>query len=94
MTIRFTAQTIWWKGPAPFLYAPMPPEAAAEIRSMAKQLSYGWGAIPVTATMGTTTWTTSLFPRDGTYLVGIKKIVQDAQSVTVGQTVTLDVHFG
>ena len=94
MTIHFTATTIWWKGPAPFLYAPIPPEAAGEIRSMAKQLSYGWGAIPVTARMGTSTWTTSLFPKGGTYLVGIKKAVQDAQSVAVGQTVTLVVEFG
>jgi hypothetical protein len=43
----------------------------------------------VTAQLGTTTWTTSLFPKNGRYLIPIKKIVQTAEQVTAGDVVTI-----
>ena len=34
-------------------------------------------------------WTTSLFPKDGRYLVPIKALVQKAENLNEGDTVTL-----
>ena len=39
-------------------------------------MTYGWGMIPVQARIGATAWTTSLFPKDGSYLVPIKTRVR------------------
>ena len=46
--------------------------------AVASIVSYGWGVIPVTARIGTTTWTTSLFPKDGSYLVPLKDAIRKA----------------
>ena len=40
--------------------------------------------IPVTARIGRTTWTTSLFPKDGGYIVPIKVSVRKADKLEVG----------
>ncbi len=52
-------------------------------------MSYGWGMVPVTATLGGTEWTTSLFPKDGQYLVPIKDAVRSAERIEVGDVVTV-----
>ncbi len=65
----------------------MPEEEAAAIHAIAREVTYGWGVIPATVTVGATEFTTSLFPKDGGYLVGIKKAVQDAERVGAGDIV-------
>jgi hypothetical protein len=90
MEFSFDSQIIEWRGPAPFFYAPMPLEAADEVRKAAKLVSYGWGVIPVEAAIGGVTFTTSLFPRDGTYLVPLKDAVRKPSRITVGDTVHIE----
>jgi hypothetical protein len=45
--------------------------------------------IPVEARIGSTRWTTSLFPKDGGYVVPLKDLVRNAQKIEVGDTVTV-----
>lgn len=90
MEFSFDAEIIHWRGPAPFFYAPMPPDAAEEVRKAAKLVSYGWGVIPVEATVGGITFTTSLFPRDGTYLVPLKDAVRKPTGITAGDTIHIE----
>jgi len=45
--------------------------------------------IPVRAELGATEWTTSLFPKDGRYIVPLKDKVRDAEGVDVGDVVTI-----
>jgi len=52
-------------------------------------VSYGWGMIPVAARIGATGWTTSLFPKDGRYIVPVKAGVRRAERLDVGDTVTV-----
>jgi hypothetical protein len=89
---RFSFETklIEWRGPSPFVFAPMPAKQAAELKQIANQVSYGWGCIPVEATVRGVVYTTSLFPRDGTYLVPIKTVVRRKTDITVGDTVKVD----
>lgn len=94
MQLTFTAEIIEWRGPAPFLYAPLPADKAAEISAGRKALSYGWGVIPVAVMIGGVQWTTSLFPRDGTYLLPLKDKVRHVLGVTVGDTVNIDMWLG
>lgn len=93
MTLSFRAQVIVWRGPAPFLFIPLPPEASTLLAST-PSLSYGWGCIPATAHIGETSWKTSLMPRQGTYLVPVKMVVQRAEGVIAGIEVDISVEVG
>ncbi|ATG53419.1 hypothetical protein CFK41_00485 [Brachybacterium ginsengisoli] len=93
MDLTFTATTIEWRGPAPFVFAPVPPDEADAIAAIASSATYGWGCIPANARIGGTDFTTSLFPRDGGYLVPVKVAVQRAEGVEVGDTVEVSLHI-
>ena len=58
-------------------------------RTLPRSWSYGWGMIPVTAQIGGTEWTTSLFPKDGRYVVPVKAWVRKAEGLEIGDTVTV-----
>ena len=50
-------------------------------------MSYGWGMIPVAARIGATGWRTSLFPKDGRYVLPLKDRVRAAEGLKIGDTV-------
>jgi hypothetical protein len=89
MDFSFEAQLIHWRGPSPFFFAPVPEVHVAGITRAARQVSYGWGMIPVTAAIGEVVFTTSLFPKDGGYLLPLKDAVRRKAGVTVGDTVAV-----
>ncbi|HEU4324519.1 MAG TPA: DUF1905 domain-containing protein [Roseiflexaceae bacterium] len=89
MNIEFSG-TIWfWKGPAPWYFVTVPAEQGRDLRAVAGLVTYGWGVIPVRVRIGTTEWTTSLFPKDGSYLVPIRANVRKAEKIGEGDSVTL-----
>ena len=77
----FAARIIEWRGPAPFLFAPIPDDLTGEIRFAARSASYGWGCVPVTAHIGATHFTTALIPRGGVFQLPIKTAVQRAEGI-------------
>lgn len=89
MQLTITGDIFEWRGPAPFLFVAVPDDASRDIKALSSLVSYGWGVIPVTAQLGATAWTTSLFPKNGRYLIPIKKIVQTAEHVTAGDIVQI-----
>ena len=90
LRLKFRAVVIEWRGPAPFFFAPLPDEEAAEIRRAAKALTYGWGVIPVEARVGDVRFTTSLFPRDETYLLPIKVDVRRRAGITMDDEIEVE----
>ena len=50
--------------------------------------------IPTTVRIGQTTWQTSLFPKDGGYIVPIRASVQRAEQLNVGDTVHILLDVG
>ena len=92
--IRFKTRIIEWRGPAPFVYAPVPAAQAEALRHAAKAVSYGWGCVPVTAEVGGVRFATSLFPKDGTYLLPLKIAVRRKANITVGDTVAVAMTLG
>lgn len=94
MELAFEAVIIEWRGPAPFFYARLPPEAAAAISRVKKAVTYGWGAIPVEATIDGVSFATSLFPREGTYLLPLKDKVRREIGVTVDDVVAVWMQVG
>ena len=89
MQLEFTGEIFYWRGPAPWLFVAVPEPESDALRSIAKRVTYGWGMIPVTAWMGKTRWQTSLFPKEGGYVVPIKVVVQRAERVGEGDVVTI-----
>ena len=89
MDLEFTGEVWCWRGPSPFHFVTVPERHCNELSGVAGDVSYGWGMIPVGARIGGTNWTTSLFPKDGGYIVPIKDRVRRAEGVEVGDPVTV-----
>jgi hypothetical protein len=89
MDLEFSGEIIEWRGPAPFHFVAVPDEQSAEIEAVASMVTYGWGAIPVKARIGTTDFKTSLFPKGERYLVPVKDAVRRAEGLDLGDTVTV-----
>ncbi len=94
MDASFDGEVWFWRGPAPWHFLTVPPEICEALAARAGLVSYGWGMIPVTARIGRTTWTTSLFPKDGRYLVPVRTSVRSAEGIELGDTVTVHLHVG
>ena len=92
--IVFEAEIIEWRGPAPYVFAVIPDDHIADIRYAALSESYGWGVVPVVARIGTTGFATSLFPRDGRYLLPVKRVVQTAEAIGLGDRVAVRLRVG
>ena len=89
MNLEFSGQLWFWKGPAPWHFVTAPDEESSALEDSAAFVSYGWGMIPVAAKIGTTEWTTSLFPKDGRYIVPVRAWVREAEGLEVGDMVTV-----
>lgn len=94
MELEFEAVVIEWRGPAPFFYARLPADAAAEITRVKKLVTYGWGAIPADVVIEGVSFTTSLFPKDETYLLPLKAKVRNAIGATVGDVLAVSMQVG
>lgn len=89
MNLEFRGQMWFWKGPSPFHFVSVPDDECGQLEAVSPLVSYGWGMIPVSAQIGRTEWTTSLFPKDGGYIVPVKDKVRRAEKLEVGDTVTI-----
>ena len=78
-----------------WVFVSLPQEASAEIREIAGAFPRGFGSVRVTATIGVTTWKTSIFPdaKAGVYVLPLKKAVRKAEGVEAGDTATLKVEL-
>lgn len=90
MNVTFDGEIIQWRGPSPFFFVAMPPEESADLKEISNRVTYGWGVIPVEVRIGNTVWTTSLFPKDGLYLVPIKAVIRKAENLEEGDMVTVE----
>lgn len=54
----------------------------------------GWGSLPVRATIGQTTWRTSIFPsKGGEYLLAVKSDVRQKEKIGEGDVLTLSLEI-
>ena len=91
---HFTAEVVYWRGPAPFIYAAIPPDVGARIQAVSSKVSYGWGCIPVVAEIGGESFTTALFPRDESYLLPLKVAVRKKlPPMEIGDSVDVSMDF-
>ncbi|HEY2791804.1 MAG TPA: DUF1905 domain-containing protein [Micromonosporaceae bacterium] len=89
MELEFSGELWFWRGPSPYHFLTVPDQQCGALESVAPLVSYGWGMIPVAASIGRTRWTTSLYPKNGGYLVPIKDAVRRAEQIDLGDTITV-----
>lgn len=84
LAITFQSEIIEWRGPAPFFFAAIPDAHTDDVRAAARAASYGWGVVPVDASIAGMSFQTSLFPRDGGYLLPIKAAIRARTGLGLG----------
>lgn len=89
MKLEFSGPVWYWKGPAPHHFVTVPPAQCQELRAASKFVTYGWGMIPVRVQIGETEWKTSLFPKDGQYIVPLRMNVRRKERIEEGDEVTV-----
>jgi hypothetical protein len=87
--LEFSGEVWFWRGPSPYHFVTVPEDESVDLQAASALVTYGWGMIPVEVRIGATRWTTSLFPRDGGYVVPLKDLVRNAERIDVGDTVTV-----
>ncbi len=89
LEIAFTAEVVSWRGPAPHVFLAVPAESVDAVRHAAREASYGWGCVPVSASANGVDFTTSLFPKDGGYMLPLKLKVRQQADISVGDMVSV-----
>ena len=93
-TFTFEAALYRWdaRDDASWVFLTLPAEVAEEIRDMAPPRR-GFGSVPVRVRIGTTEWSTSVFPdtRSGSYVLPVKKPVRRAEALDVGDVVAVEI---
>ena len=89
MELEFSGPMYEWRGPAPYHFVAVPECEADVLRDAAAYVTYGWGMIPVRGRIGGTDFTTSLWPKDGGYVVPIKDAVRKPERLELGAEVTV-----
>jgi hypothetical protein len=94
MNIEFNGKIWFWNGPAPWYFVTVPAKQSRDLKAIVVFVTYGWGMIPANVRIGKTEWKTSLFPKDGRFIVPIKASVRKAENLEKGDKVTvrLEVH--
>jgi hypothetical protein len=67
----------------------LPIEVAGEINFIFGSYKRGWGSLPVKATIGTTTWTSSIFTdtKSNSFMLPIKAVVRKQENLKAGDLV-------
>ena len=87
MELEFAGPIVEWRGPAPYHFVALPDDEAEQIQETAAAVTYGWGMIPVRGRIGETDFATSLWPRDGGYVVPVKDAVRKPEGLELGDLV-------
>jgi hypothetical protein len=90
LPMTFEGAIWYWRGPSPYHFIWVPEEICVDIRAIASEVTYGWGMIPVRGRIGGTEFETSLFPKDGRYVVPIKDVVRRAEELKSGDDVKVE----
>jgi len=89
MDLQFSGEMWFWRGPAPWHFVSVPEQDCGALEAASAVVSYGWGMIPVAARIGATGWKTSLWPKDGGYIVPVKTWVRKAEGLEIGDVVAV-----
>jgi hypothetical protein len=78
-----------------WVFVTLPKDASEEIRELVTGPPRGFGSVRVRVTMGTSSWTTSIFPdaASGCFVLPLKRAVRTAEDLDVGDVATVTVEL-
>jgi hypothetical protein len=77
-----------------WVFVSLPATESGEIRDLSAGLRHGFGSQRVLATIGNSTWQTSIFPGSGTgYVLPVKRSIRLAEALDVGDLATVTVQL-
>jgi len=87
--VAFQADLWEHAGEGGWHFVTLPVSVAEDLRDRAAHVARGFGSLRVRATVGGTTWATSVFPSaaDRSYVLPVKKQVRRAEGLTAGDRV-------
>jgi hypothetical protein len=94
--VEFEAELWIWEARRTdsWAFVSLPAEASEEIRDLAAEPRRGFGSVRVRASVGGSTWTTSIFPDSARgYVLPIKRAVRRAEALDVGDTAFVTVEL-
>ena len=94
LVYRLRSRVWLYPGPAGWHFVTLPKRQSAEIRSNFVIARRGWGSLPVIASIGKTTWNTSVFPdkKSGGYVLPIKADVRGKEGIASGQVIAFTIQ--
>ena len=97
MTIRYDATGEIWSyvGKSVWCFLTLPQDVSQGVRTIRGKPSRGWGSVRVEATLGGSTWRTSIFPdsKSGAFLLPLKAEVRAKEGIGPGDTVSVSIEI-
>ncbi len=96
MRVRSFRAKVWvYPGMAAWRFISFPKKLSANVQKTFGGSARGWGSLPIAATVGKTTWRTSIFPdkKSGTYLLPLKAEVRKREQITDGSTIAVGIEI-
>jgi GNAT superfamily N-acetyltransferase len=88
LELQFSGEIFQWRGPAPYYFVRVPEQDSRQLKAVSSGRYYR-GMIRVQARIGETEWSTSLWPKDGRYVLPIRDSVRKPRGLADGDTVTI-----
>ena len=80
-----------YQGKGAWYFVTLPRDESEQIKFFAGHISGGFGSIPVIATIGKTSWKTSIFPykKAGGYILPLKAEIRKKEKIVEGSEVVV-----
>jgi hypothetical protein len=94
VVVSFAGELWEHDGEGGWHFVSLPVPASEELRARSAHRLRGFGSLRVRATVGSTTWSTSVFPSaTGAYLLPVKKQVRRAEDVEAGDVIEVTLEL-
>ncbi len=92
---KLKSKVFVYPGMSAWRFLGLPEKQGREIKEKYGSHAKGWGSLPVSVTIGKTTWNTSIFPdkKSGSYLLPLKTKIRKAEDISDDSTVTFSVRL-
>ncbi|GAA4938280.1 DUF1905 domain-containing protein [Actinoplanes utahensis] len=97
MKVKFESELWIWdaRRDETWTFVSLPADVSEDIRHLTSGLTRGFGSVRVRASIGGSSWTTSIFPdkaRDA-YVLPVKRAIRTAESLTAGDTASVTIEL-
>lgn len=94
-TFKFKSKVIVYPGMSGWRFLLLPKKEGKEIKEKFGKRAKGWGSLPILATIGETSWTTSIFPdkKSGSYVLPLKVKIREAEGIKDNSQVTVSIQL-